>query len=216
MSPRPRVAPQRRRQIVEALFRCMARKGYAGASITDIAAEARVARGAINFFFRGKAEILRALLDRAIADYRAALRPILGRGGPADEQLRAALKVLLATGPAARRATVVFLNYYALAPGNPAVAAPLRAFFREYRRLFALIIRRGIRQGCYPRGTDAESAAAILVAAVEGLLLQWVIDAEGTDPGGALPWLERLVATGGGQRPPRAGTERLSHGPADR
>lgn len=216
MSPRPRVAPQRRRQIVEALFRCMAHKGYAGVSITNIAAEAGVARGAINFFFRGKAEILRALLERAIADYRAALRPILGRGGPADAQLRAALEVVLATGPAARRATVVFLNYYALAPGNPAVAGPLRAFFRDYRRLFALILRRGIRQGHYPRGTDAEEVAAVLVGAVEGLLIQWAIDAEGTDPRGAIPWLERLVATGGGERPRRAGPERFSHGPADR
>ncbi|HEY7678679.1 MAG TPA: TetR/AcrR family transcriptional regulator [Candidatus Methylomirabilis sp.] len=192
MSPRPRIAPQRRQQIVEALFRCTARKGYGEVTVTDIAREARVARGAINFFFRSKAEILRALLGRVIADYHAALRPILAGTGPADRQMRAVLETLLAPTPETRQAMLVFLNYYALAPGTRDLAAPLRDFFREYRRVFALILRRGIRQGCYPRATDPDGAAAVLVAAVEGLLVQWVIDGTAVDPLRSIAWLERL------------------------
>jgi AcrR family transcriptional regulator len=200
MSPRPRVAPQRRQQIVEALFRCMARKGYGQVTVTDIAREARVARGAINFFFRSKAEILRALLARAIADYHAALRPILAGPAPADKQMRAVLETLLAPTPETRQAMLVFLNYYALAPGSHDLAAPLRDFFREYRRVFALILRRGIRQGRYPRTTDPDGAAAVLVAAVEGLLVQWVIDGSAVDPLRSIAWLERLP-----ERPAAAG-----------
>ena len=200
MSPRPRIAPQRRRQIVEALFRCMARKGYANVSITDIAEEARVARGAINFFFTGKDEILAALLDRAITDYRAVLRPVLDKPGPAHEQLRAALEVLLAPTPATREVMAVFLNYYALAPGHLGLAPALRDFFRDYRRFFALVLRRGIRQGCYPRTMEPDKAAAVLVAAVEGLLIQWVISPHSVDPLRAIAWLERLLVAPGGRR----------------
>ncbi len=212
MSPRPRVAPQRRRQIVEALFRCMARKGFANVSITDIALEARVARGAINFFFTGKDEILAALLERAIQDYRAALRAILERGGAADEQMRAALEVLLAPTTATRHTAVVFLNYYALAPGHLALTPPLRDFFRDYRRLFALLLRRGIRQGFYPRGLDPDQAATVLVAAVEGLLIQWVISPQSVDPLKAIAWLERSLAAPAGPRATSPRGKRVSHG----
>lgn len=205
MSPRPRVAPQRRQQIVDALFRCMARQGYGDVTITDLAAEAEVARGAINFFFRSKQEILRALLDRAIADYQRRLRPILERPEPAHDQMRAVLETLLAPTRAARKMVVVFLNYYALGPASPELAAPLREFFREYRRLFALILRRGIRQGCYARHTEPSQAAAILVAAVEGLLIQWAIDGQAVAPQTAIPWLERLIGTRGTGRPAPAG-----------
>ena len=211
MSPRPRIAPQRRRQIVEALFRCMARKGYANVSITDIAEEGRVARGAINFFFTGKDEILAALLDRAITDYRAVLRPVLDKPGPAHEQLRAALEVLLAPTPATREVMAVFLNYYALAPGHLGLAPALRDFFRDYRRFFALVLRRGIRQGCYPRTMEPDKAAAVLVAAVEGLLIQWVISPQSVDPPKAIAWLERLLAPPA-RRPGAARTTRMPHG----
>ena len=215
MSPRPRVAPQRRQQIVDALFRCMARKGYAPVSISDIAAEARLARGAINFFFRSKDEILRALLERAIADYRAVLRPILENGGPADTQLRAAFEVLLAPTPAARETMLVFLNYYALAPGNFALAPLLRDFFRAYRRFFALILRRGIRQGCYPRSADPDQVAAVLVAAVEGLLIQWVTSPKTVDPLKAVACLERMLGAPAAGRPAARPPGR-PQGPPDR
>lgn len=204
MSPRPRVAPQRRQQIVEALFRCLARKSYGEVSVTDIAREAGVARGAINFFFRSKAEILAALLERAIGDYRATLRAILDHPRPAGRHLRAVLEALLAPTRATRQTMVVFLNYYALGPGHPELAGPLRDFFREYRRVFVLLIRRGVRQGRYPRGTDAEQSAALLVAAVEGLLIQWVADPHAVNLARAIPRLERLVEPPGEARPLRA------------
>lgn len=212
MSPRPRIAPQRRRQIEDALFRCMARKGYAHVSITDIAEEARVARGAINFFFTGKDEILGALLERAIADSQAALRPLLEKPGPADEQLRAALQVLLAPTPATREVMAVFLNYYALAPGHLGLAPALRDFFGDYRRFFALLLRRGIRQRRFPRSLDPEQAAAVLVAAVEGLLIQWVISPQSVDPLKAIAWLERLLVAPAGRRAAAPRGERVSHG----
>ncbi len=211
MSPRPRVAPQRRRQIVDALFRCMARKSYAHVSVTDIAREARVARGAINFFFRSKAEILHALLERAIADYQAALRPILAGAAPADKQMRAILETLLAPGAATRRMTIVFLNYYALGPGNRDVTAALRRFFQGYRRLFALVVRRGIRQGCYPRELDLDQAAATLVAAVEGLLIQWVTDEKSVDTLRSIAWLEGLLGRPVGARRTVSRPKRSAH-----
>lgn len=201
MSPRPPLAPQRRQEIVDALFRLMGRKAYGEISITAIAGEAGVARGAIHFFFRRKAEILHALLERAIADYQAALRPILEAPGPADKQMRAVLESLLAPTAAARGMMAVFLNYYALAPGHPALAAPVREFFREYRRLFALLLRRGMRQGCYPRDAHPDQLAALLVGAVEGLLIEWLIDPAAVDPPRAIPCLERLLTGLAGARP---------------
>jgi AcrR family transcriptional regulator len=48
----------RKRQILEAAMRCVARKGYRAASIQEIADELGMAKGSIYFYFKSKEEIL--------------------------------------------------------------------------------------------------------------------------------------------------------------
>jgi TetR/AcrR family transcriptional regulator, transcriptional repressor of bet genes len=55
---------QRQTQIVTALMKVIARKGYAGASIQEIAQEAGLAPGLIHYHFESKQEILLALFNR--------------------------------------------------------------------------------------------------------------------------------------------------------
>src|SRR5215470_6760371 len=58
VSPRPRVAPERRAAIVRATIRCLARDGYARLTMKRVAAEAGVSPGILHYYFRDKRAML--------------------------------------------------------------------------------------------------------------------------------------------------------------
>lgn len=67
---RKRGGEERRSQIVEALMRVMAARGYERASIAEIAREAGLASGLIHYYFKTKQDILLALMDQLSAHLR--------------------------------------------------------------------------------------------------------------------------------------------------
>src|SRR4029077_13468143 len=58
VSPRPKVAAERRAAIVRATIRCVARDGYARLTMKRVAAEAGVSPGILHYYFRDKRAIL--------------------------------------------------------------------------------------------------------------------------------------------------------------
>ena len=66
--PRPSNTDERRAQIADALKRVMARKGYDGATVNDIAAEADLTPGLVHYHFRNKLEILLTEIVKIEAD----------------------------------------------------------------------------------------------------------------------------------------------------
>ncbi|HKC49666.1 MAG TPA: helix-turn-helix domain-containing protein, partial [Myxococcota bacterium] len=96
---RPAGKPARRRApaasrdaILDAALRCFAKRGYHETSVDDIAARARLSKGAIYWHFAGKRELFLALIDRALEydallakavaeapDWRAGLRELFVR-----------------------------------------------------------------------------------------------------------------------------------------
>lgn len=62
---------QRRAEILEAFARVLAEHGYAGATITAVAAEADVSPGLVHHHFEDKADLLTSLLETLIRRFRA-------------------------------------------------------------------------------------------------------------------------------------------------
>ena len=67
-------------ELIEAAGRVFARRGYHGASVEEIAAEAGYTTGAVYSNFKGKEELFLALndheLEKRLADYRAVVDAI--------------------------------------------------------------------------------------------------------------------------------------------
>ncbi len=57
---------ERRDQILDCALEAFARKGYHEASIADICARARIARGTLYQYFKDKRDVLAALIDRIV------------------------------------------------------------------------------------------------------------------------------------------------------
>jgi TetR/AcrR family transcriptional regulator len=67
--------PERSRAaILDAAERLFAERGYDATSLTEVGAAAGVSRGTPGYFFRSKAELYQAVLDRSFAEVRDAVR----------------------------------------------------------------------------------------------------------------------------------------------
>jgi AcrR family transcriptional regulator len=173
--PRKTIAPQRRDQIVEALFECLANKGHERVTVKDIAEQADLHYGVIHYYFKSKDDIVSAMADSIISKYGNLL---LERIRPIDstrEKLQVALDFLVDEFIFNRRLNRVFYNLVQMAFERKAVRYAIRKQLREYRGFIATEVEEGIVRGEIT-ARDSQEIASMMVALVEGMALQWMIE----------------------------------------
>lgn len=85
--PRKISRDQRRQQLIDATMRVLARKGYSQTTLSNVALEAGVSHGLVNFHFETKEKLLTATLLFLANEYRQNWLVALEKAGPepADE-----------------------------------------------------------------------------------------------------------------------------------
>ena len=147
-------------RLLEAGRRALERWGWGGATVERIASEAGLSRVTLHRRGVGKDEILAALLERALDDYRRALWPPLTGDGTGAARLRSALEALC---DVAERHLAVLIALQALSDalfhesGNGAGEVATRAVFVEP---LARLVRDGIADGTLKDG-DADELATV-------------------------------------------------------
>ena len=174
MSPRPKIAPERRAAIVRATIRCLARDGYARLTMKRIAAEAGVSPGILHYYFRDKRAILgraaatvMADLDRRVATEarapRAAGTCARCSARASRRRRRAGTSGRCSSSSGARRSTT-------------RICARLnRRAYARARRFLAASVAQGTAAGAFRHVAPGE-AAAVILALVDGLSLQVTFD----------------------------------------
>jgi TetR/AcrR family transcriptional regulator, transcriptional repressor of bet genes len=167
--PRPSNTQERQAQITAALLKVMAKRGYDGASIAEIARAARLTPGLVHYHFRNKQQILLAALGELVARHDAGLEarlekafrdPVaevaafvdfhLGLGADTDPQALACWVLL--SGEALR---------------EPKVRVDFEKALAGMSARIAEVIRRGVEQRVFVC-ESVEAAASALVAAIQG------------------------------------------------
>jgi len=170
--PRPRNTDARRAQIVDGLLDVMARAGYDGASIQEIARAAGLTPGLLHYHFGSKQEILVALVERLIDGVRARYDARLAAGVTEPRaRLDAFIDAHLARGrDADPRAVAAWSVVGAEAIRQPDVRALYRralgSSLRELTRLVTTVRRADGAGRRHP--TSARETAAALLTAIEG------------------------------------------------
>jgi AcrR family transcriptional regulator len=188
MSSAPLTAPQER--ILSAAKQVFAARGYRGGSLNDVAALAGYTRAGLLHHYPSKEAMLLALLD--LRDERIqALEPAIDDTsvftliGRLPDLVRTNLedRVLIQLAHA--------LTAEASERDHPAHDWVSARQGRLRRRLVASI-GHSISAGELPASTDADSLAAVMLAVVEGLEAQWLID-ESVNPVRGVQTLRRLL-----------------------
>ncbi|WP_291382467.1 TetR/AcrR family transcriptional regulator [Demequina sp.] len=176
-----------RQQVLDTALVMFARQGYRATSLRDIAARSGITHPGLLYHFPTKEALLMAALERR--DEVDGVEEDDGVVEFADLDGRALLEHLVAGAAknAAKRGLVELfasLSVEATAPDHPAHAY----FVARYSSLRATLVRgleelaaaQELRQGVVPT-----VAAAHLIALMDGLQIQWLLDAD-TDMAGAL------------------------------
>ena len=162
----PDVAPGERDErvrtrLLNAAVYVFDRKGYAGASVREVAELAGVTKPALYYHFGSKEGVLRAILDEATRQVSViAARTTAGTGSSRERIVRFCEETYALFGenvPVARVALAVLLGPPELAP-----AYDFTAFEREYRTVVERLVREGQASGEFRQGPPEDIAFAVL------------------------------------------------------
>jgi len=171
---------ERRKQITDALFNCLADSGHETVTIKDIAGRAGLHYGVIHYYFKSKDQIVSAMADSIISKYERLLLLQIQPARCAAEKISLALDFLVDEFIFKRRLNRVFYNLVQMAFERPSVRDALRRQLRAYRGHITEAVNEGIASGEF-RAANGDDSAVLMVALIEGMALQWVIDPKKLD-----------------------------------
>src|SRR5512143_2386971 len=180
----------RRQQIIDAAYRCFARRGFHQTTMRDIYAEAKLSPGAVYHYFASKEEIIAGSFafdyERSIDLFHAARE---------NEDPLAALQELFRfffaalKGAAAVGAGRVNVQGWGEALINPTIGETIRRAFDNYRDVVSQAIRKAQASGRIDKGLDPLAVSQALLSLYCGLELQLALDPElDADKYGAVVW----------------------------
>jgi len=182
---------RRRQQILDSAIALFAQRGVNRASLRTIGEAIGVSHTALRHYFASRDELLveayRAHEARAACEADAVSESAVGQIIEAAERNRSipGLVELYAT-----------LTTDALQEQHAVTREFVRDRFRSLRAELAARIESGQRAGSVAADIDPLDAAALVIAASDGLQIQWLLDPDAVDVGRSLSMLERLVPRG--------------------
>jgi len=165
--------PERRQQIVDAAVEVFSSAGFHKGSIRDVAEKAGLSQAGLLHHYPSKEHLLEAVLTWRDSETRRLL------GEPFPEGLDFLRGMVRAAEHNATTPELVELHVIVSAEGTSA-EHPLRDYFvRRYASVVDLTRRafeRAATEGQVQPGVDCASAARTLVALMDGLQIQWLLD----------------------------------------
>jgi AcrR family transcriptional regulator len=172
----------RRGQILQAAWKCFARKGFHATSMADVIGEAGLSAGAVYLYFRSKDEIIVAVAGQVFAGIEDRLLTFLAGDpppSPADIAEFLIRQPLRAHADAPADLFPLLLSVWAEAARNPAVNGVACTVLEELRTVLARALQRWIEAG-HSLPASPEHLAPVMMSLVQGLVMQQAITGEPT------------------------------------
>jgi AcrR family transcriptional regulator len=169
---RPSKAPERRKQIVWALYDCLSKNGHETVSIKSIAKAADLPPGVIHYYFDKKDDIVSGLAQAIVDKYSEHMEERLTSVKSGRERIEVLLdfvvEELIFNEPLNR----AFYNLIQMAFERSDLRRVIKQMFQDYRgRLADVFAEAGA-------GDVSPTLGAALVAVAEGFALQWMVAPE--------------------------------------
>lgn len=166
---------ERRREIIEALWRLAARDGLSTVSFRRVATEADVSVRRIQYYFGTKAALLAAalqLLGQRVFERGVTAMEAAGPDASPSTLLRLIIEAGVPTTPEQRQDTLLFFSFYVAALTDPELASDEAQSILGWTIPFAAdLITKASQRGLTRPGVDPHHEARILMSAFYGLSL---------------------------------------------
>jgi AcrR family transcriptional regulator len=160
-----------KQKIMKAAMDVFSRKGYAKASIREIARTAGISIGGVYLYFRNKEELYRSLISERMLDIGSKTETIAGNTQSAPEALSHFLSMHLENALKHKEFILLHIREHGFTFG----VQEKQKFFRKQRELIRQIVQRGIASGEFRR-CDPEDMATMIMGSLRGIVLSVALD----------------------------------------
>jgi AcrR family transcriptional regulator len=160
--------------LLDALVQVVATKGLAAVSVRSVAAAAGVSTAQVQYYFRTKDELLAAAYQHVADGLKQRVRAIDRTGHPRDALSRV-LHVWVPVDETRVRDARVWLTFAAAAPVSATLRPLSAALDEELKTWLAMFLRSAQKDGHLDPGRDADLEAALLLAVLDGLVVQALV-----------------------------------------
>lgn len=153
--------------LLEAAIVCLRERGYGGTRARDLASKAGVSLGAIRYHFGSTEGLLNEAIAENLRRWISGFQASMAAATNAAAGLEDAAADIFPVFKANRSLLVGFIEAFAHAQRSEAARQQLSTLYDEFRRDVAAALG--------SEGADAEWVASILIALVDGLMIQWLL-----------------------------------------
>ena len=184
---RPATKRERRAASIDALLTAALRlfitQGYHATTVEEIAQSAGLTKGAVYFYFRSKANVLRALLDRT---EKLTIAPTVAAMAAVGEEPRTRLNAFIRTQSVigAEKTEYMLLAILMSAEFNGSgdeTETRLRELMARMEDALRDTVTAGQKSGIFRRGIGAGELASVIMATNKGCYVEWYMRRDDLD-----------------------------------
>ena len=166
---------KRRRQLVDATIKCIARKGMGSTTLGDVAGEAGLSQGIVNLHFESKDNLLNETLTFIAEEYKTQFNRALEKSGPdAANKLHALMKLDLRPSILDRSKLAVWFAFWGEVKSRPTYRRICEASDEYYDEVVRSLCDELIKDGRY-KNVSAKAASTALTSMTNGMWLSCLI-----------------------------------------
>ncbi|MEX0801166.1 MAG: TetR/AcrR family transcriptional regulator [Dehalococcoidia bacterium] len=171
-APRRRRREETRERLLEAATAVFARSGFDRATVDEIVREAGFSKGAFYVHFESKEDLFWAMLEERIDRQQVAFRQTVDHSRPLSENVRSILSAVFGLVQNDPFWTSLVMEFGAHAARNEKVRERLALMYERWRELIRVMLTTGREAGLIRSDIDVEFTATMLIATVEGSIVQ--------------------------------------------
>ena len=180
MNKQQKRSEETRNRLLHAAEKCFALDGYDAAGVAKICQYAGVSKGAFYHHFSSKQMIFMALFEQWLEGLDVQLTNLRDNMVNIPDVLLSMAAVVQDVARTAQDQLPIYLEFLNRAIRDPNVLKAMIEPFHRYHAFFAEMIDAGISQGTL-RQVDPSVAARVIISMAVGLLIQGLLDPEGSD-----------------------------------
>lgn len=167
-------ALSRKKTIFSAAEKIFGLRGYAAATVDEVAAEANLSKGSIYNYFPSKQALFAELFQENIRQIETDVDDLLGLDLPASQKLESLLDLWFDRLPHFQQMGRLVLEFWgtAAADSEGEFNAVFQDLYARNRDRFRTILRQGERDGHFTLTHGADIGADLLMGVLDGLQLQ--------------------------------------------
>jgi AcrR family transcriptional regulator len=170
----------RRNQLTRAAYKVVSRKGYYNFTVRDIAKEAGLSTGLVHYYFKNKDDLLVSVLRVMNENLSFYLAKALEQTDDPKEKLIIFMDEAFHLVEREKEYFHVLIDFWTQLNHNERMRKANVKLYQSYRAECSKIIKEGIEKKVF-KDVDVEYTATMIVAFVQGLIIQYIIDPEAFD-----------------------------------